>query len=252
MINEDERNSLTRGKSNIDKDKEINELDALNTFEIIQFESRRPKPSSKINYNTLLIIILFILLIIFATLYFLNKSNKIFKKDVKLFRWKKAKENKDEEKEIKKKKNQGISKKDDDEEENEKLLKELEICKNKSKIRNLRKNSIASNESSNAQNLHNSNKANMIKLIFIFNNSKDINNNSENSPFSDINTEEENSIVNCHFCDIKSGILFTYIFIGCSITISIINRVIFYQYEFEFNFFIINSFIFNLSYKNTN
>ena len=39
MINEDERNSLTRGKSNIDKDKEINELDALNTFEIIQFEN---------------------------------------------------------------------------------------------------------------------------------------------------------------------------------------------------------------------
>ena len=65
-------------------------------------------------------------------------------------------------------------------EENEKLLKELEICKNKSKIRNLRKNSIASNESSNAQNLHNSNKANMIKLIFIFNNSKDINNNNKN------------------------------------------------------------------------
>ena len=120
MINEDERNSLTRGKSNLDKDKEINELDALNTFEIIQFESRRPKPSSKINYNTLLIIILFILLIIFATLYFLNKSNKIFKKDVKLFRWKKAKENKDEEKEIKKKKNQGISKDDDEKVKNKK------------------------------------------------------------------------------------------------------------------------------------
>ena len=71
------------------------------------------------------------------------------------------------------------------------------------------------------------------------NNSKDINDNNENNPFSDINTEDENSNVNCHFCDIKAGILFTYIFIACSITISIINRVIFYQYEFEFNFFII-------------
>ena len=144
MINEDERNSLTKGKSNIDKDKEINELDTLNTFEIIQFESRRPKPSSKINYNTILIIILFILLIIFATLYFLNKSNKIFKKDVKLFRWKKAKENKDEEKEIKKKKNQGISKDDDEEVKNKKDKKrskddddeEIKKKKNKRRYRN--------------------------------------------------------------------------------------------------------------------
>ena len=48
-------------------------------------------------------------------------------------------------------------------------------------------------------------------------------------------TNEKKSYINLYFCHLSVGIIFTYIFIICSITINIVNRVIFLQYKFKFN-----------------
>ena len=47
--------------------------------------------------------------------------------------------------------------------------------------------------------------------------------------------EEKKKYINLYFCRLSIGIIFTYIFIICSITINIVNRVIFWKYKFKFN-----------------
>ena len=50
---------------------------------------------------------------------------------------------------------------------------------------------------------------------------------------------EKKKYVNLFICHLSVGIVFTYIFIICSITINIVNRIIFWKYKFKFNFTLI-------------
>ena len=136
MNNQEETNSLTKEKDNIEKEKEINEQDPLNTFEIIQFESNRPKPPSRNKCTTILFFVFFIILIIIVTLYFLNKSDKIFNEDVKLFKLKIRKGKKADENEVKKKDDDDIKKKA---KKNKKEENDAEIKKLKKKLAKLKK-----------------------------------------------------------------------------------------------------------------
>ena len=56
------------------------------------------------------------------------------------------------------------------------------------------------------------------------------------SSSSDNNNQEKKKFINLYICHLSVGIIFTYIFIICSITINIVNRVIFWKYKFKFNF----------------
>ena len=56
------------------------------------------------------------------------------------------------------------------------------------------------------------------------------------SSSSETNTQEKKKYINLYICQLSVGIIFTYIFIICSITINIVNRVIFWKYKFKFNF----------------
>ena len=47
--------------------------------------------------------------------------------------------------------------------------------------------------------------------------------------------EEKKIYLNLYCCKLSIGIIFTYIFIICSITINIVNRIIFLKYKFKFN-----------------
>ena len=47
--------------------------------------------------------------------------------------------------------------------------------------------------------------------------------------------KERKKYINLYFCKLSTGIIFTYIFIVCSITINIVNRIIFWKYKFKFN-----------------
>ena len=49
------------------------------------------------------------------------------------------------------------------------------------------------------------------------------------------NKEEKKKYLNLYCCKLSIGIIFTYIFIICSITINIVNRIIFLKYKFKFN-----------------
>ena len=60
-----------------------------------------------------------------------------------------------------------------------------------------------------------------------------------NSVPSNEPNKEKKKYVNLYICQLSVGIIFTYIFIICSITINIVNRVIFWQYKFKFNFTLI-------------
>ena len=51
----------------------------------------------------------------------------------------------------------------------------------------------------------------------------------------DSNIKENKKYLNLYYCNLSVGIIFTYIFIICSITINIVNRIIFLQYKFKFN-----------------
>ena len=53
---------------------------------------------------------------------------------------------------------------------------------------------------------------------------------------SEPNIPEKKKYINLYICELSVGIIFTYIFISCSITINIVNRVIFWKYKFKFNF----------------
>ena len=53
---------------------------------------------------------------------------------------------------------------------------------------------------------------------------------------SETNNQEKKKYINLYICQLSVGIIFTYIFIICSITINIVNRVIFWKYKFKFNF----------------
>ena len=53
--------------------------------------------------------------------------------------------------------------------------------------------------------------------------------------FSEQNNNDKKTYLNLFFCKLSIGIIFTYIFIICSITINIVNRVIFLKYKFKFN-----------------
>ena len=53
---------------------------------------------------------------------------------------------------------------------------------------------------------------------------------------SELPKEEKKKYINLYICHLSVGIIFTYIFITCSITINIVNRVIFWKYKFKFNF----------------
>jgi drug/metabolite transporter (DMT)-like permease len=56
------------------------------------------------------------------------------------------------------------------------------------------------------------------------------------STSSESNSQEKKKYINLYICHLSIGIIFTYIFIMCSITINIVNRVIFWKYKFKFNF----------------
>ena len=75
---------------------------------------------------------------------------------------------------------------------------------------------------------------------------EDSNEKSFKNSYSESNVEEKKYIeanndnnkktyLNLICCKLSVGIIFTYIFIICSITINIVNRVIFLQYKFKFN-----------------
>ena len=49
---------------------------------------------------------------------------------------------------------------------------------------------------------------------------------------------QEKKYLNFYCCKITSNIIITYIFIFCTISMNIINRIIFYTYEFEFEIFL--------------
>ena len=51
--------------------------------------------------------------------------------------------------------------------------------------------------------------------------------------------QEKKTYLNLYFCRISYGIIYTYMFIGASMAINIVNRVIFLQYKFKFNFTLI-------------
>ena len=72
---------------------------------------------------------------------------------------------------------------------------------------------------------------------------KNINSHSPNRLKNDDSNEKPNDNVdndkkkylNFYCCKLSVGIIFTYIFIICSITINIVNRILFLQYKFKFN-----------------
>ena len=55
----------------------------------------------------------------------------------------------------------------------------------------------------------------------------------------ELKTQEKKKYINLYVCHLSVGIIFTYIFIICSISINIVNRVIFWKYKFKFNFTLI-------------
>ena len=60
--------------------------------------------------------------------------------------------------------------------------------------------------------------------------------NIEEKKYLESNNEDNKKIyLNLYCCKLSVGIIFTYIFIICSITINIVNRVIFLKYKFKFN-----------------
>ena len=136
MNNQEEENALTKEKDSLEKDekeKEINEHDPLNTFEIIQFESNRPRTTSRNKYTTIIIFCIFIVLIALVTLYFLNKSDSIFNEDVKLFKLKIRKGKKGNDK------SKGYQNNDDDEDDDEKKKRKKRRKKIKRKRRKKRR-----------------------------------------------------------------------------------------------------------------
>ena len=60
--------------------------------------------------------------------------------------------------------------------------------------------------------------------------------NKTSSSSTELNIVEKKKYINLYICHLSVGIIFTYIFIMCSITINIVNRVIFWKYKFKFNF----------------
>ena len=54
-----------------------------------------------------------------------------------------------------------------------------------------------------------------------------------------IRTEDKKKYINFYVCSISLSILIAYIFIICSISINIFNRILFYQYEFEFEILLV-------------
>lgn len=56
---------------------------------------------------------------------------------------------------------------------------------------------------------------------------------------SDHEKKEKKTYINCYCCNISLGIIYTYLFILSSISINIVNRVIFLRYNFKFNLFLI-------------
>ena len=66
----------------------------------------------------------------------------------------------------------------------------------------------------------------------------DENNDNNEKPITTpipLDTTEKKKYINLYICKLSVGIIFTYIFITCSITINIVNRIIFWKYKFKFN-----------------
>ena len=55
------------------------------------------------------------------------------------------------------------------------------------------------------------------------------------SSLTEEKVKEQKKYLNLYYCRLSVGIIFTYIFILCSITINIVNRIIFLKYKFKFN-----------------
>ena len=65
--------------------------------------------------------------------------------------------------------------------------------------------------------------------------------------------QEKKTYLNLYFCRISYGIIYTYMFIGASMAINIVNRVIFLQYKFKFNFtLILLNFLYMFFYDSIN
>ena len=50
-------------------------------------------------------------------------------------------------------------------------------------------------------------------------------------PNQEIKNQEKKKYINLYVCHLSVGIIFTYIFIICSISINIVNRIIFWKYN---------------------
>ena len=59
-------------------------------------------------------------------------------------------------------------------------------------------------------------------------------NEKQNLSLSEKNTNKK-VYINLYICKLSIGIIYTYVFIFCSITINIVNRIIFWNYKFKFN-----------------
>ena len=64
---------------------------------------------------------------------------------------------------------------------------------------------------------------------------------SENFSKKENNNDLQNepkTFFNFGICQLSIGIIFTYIYIICSILLNLINRVIYHTYNFQYNFFL--------------
>ena len=75
-----------------------------------------------------------------------------------------------------------------------------------------------------------SNKGSSLEVVKIVDSNENISPNIDET-----NNQEKKTFINVYFCHLSVGIIFTYIFILCSITINIVNRIIFWKYNFKFN-----------------
>ena len=65
---------------------------------------------------------------------------------------------------------------------------------------------------------------------------KEKNNSIQNNTINKISDTNEKTYLNLYFCTLSTGIIAAYVYIIFSIIINIVNRVLFLQYEFDFNY----------------
>ena len=56
---------------------------------------------------------------------------------------------------------------------------------------------------------------------------------------NNVNKEDKKNFINLYCCEMSLGIIVTYAYMIMSISMNIINRILFHQYKFKFNFTLI-------------